>query len=150
MAYVTTTELSARLGATMYARLTDRDNGTTANAAVAQQVITEAEAELHELLAARFATPIDLAAHPELAAVLAGRVLDIAEYRAWRGSPFVSTIPGRVRLLYEDALRWLREVAAGATELPAAGPPAPAPAVDNGPRYRSPGRTATREELDGF
>ena len=48
MAYITTTQLSDRLGSTLYARLTDRVNGTTANAGVGQQIVDEAEAFVAE------------------------------------------------------------------------------------------------------
>ena len=80
MPYITTTQLSARLGSTIYARLTDRDNGTTADPDVAQQIVDEAEALADSHLAKRYATPVDLGAHPELADVLEARVLDLAEH----------------------------------------------------------------------
>ena len=79
MAYITTDQLSQRLGATLYARLTDRVNGTTADAGIAQQIVDEAAAEADSYLARRYQTPVDLAAHPELAAVLQLRVLGLAE-----------------------------------------------------------------------
>ena len=60
MAYITTTQLSARLGSTLYARLTDRVNGTTADNAVAQQIIDEVEAEADSYFAQRYGS---LAAH---------------------------------------------------------------------------------------
>ncbi|HPC22448.1 MAG TPA: DUF1320 family protein, partial [Phycisphaerae bacterium] len=60
MAYITAADLSRRLGATLYARLTDRENGTTANAAVAETIVAEAESEANSYLAARYATPVSL------------------------------------------------------------------------------------------
>ncbi|GAG33214.1 unnamed protein product, partial [marine sediment metagenome] len=56
MAYITITQLSARLGSTLYARLTDRVNGTSADAAVAQQIVDEAEAVADNYLSVRYAT----------------------------------------------------------------------------------------------
>lgn len=53
MAYVTTTQLSNRLGSTLYARLTDRVNGASADATVAQQIVDEAEAVADSYLATR-------------------------------------------------------------------------------------------------
>lgn len=150
MAYVTATDLSKRLGATVYARLTDRVNGKTADDAVGDQIVAEAEGEADSYLAARYATPIDLSRHPELADVLVQRVLDLAEYLAWRGSPFVSDIPNRVQTLYDDARRWLAALAAGDVELPAVTPPASRTAADDAPRYRATPRTFTAEELDGL
>ncbi len=150
MAYVTTTQLSARLGATLYARLTDRVNGTTADSSVAQQIIDEAEAEADGYLAVRYATPVDLSARPELSGVLEARVLDLAEHGAWRGSPFVNAPPQRVLDVYRAAVGWFTAVAAGEFALPAAAPPAGPAAADDSPRYAGEARVFTREELDGL
>ncbi|MEW6253661.1 MAG: phage protein Gp36 family protein [Planctomycetota bacterium] len=150
MAYITTTHLSQRLGATLYARLTDRVNGTTANAAVAQEIIDGAEAEADSYLARRYRTPIDLGARPELANVLAARVLDLAEFAAWKSSPFTSDPPQRVHLLYAAALEWFEAVAAGRIVLPAAAPPAGPAATQDAPQYAGGGRVFTAEELDGL
>ncbi len=150
MAYVTTDQLSQRLGSTVYARLTDRVNGTTASSTVAQQIVAEAEAEANSYLARRYQTPIDLTAHPELTDVLEARVLDLAEYSAWKGSPFVSDPPQRVHSLYAAALRWLEEVARGGLVLPASSPPSSRTAVDDGPRHAGGGRAFTAEQLDGL
>lgn len=150
MAYVTISALSARLGTPLYARLTDRANGNTANDTVAQTIVDDAEAEANSYLARRFATPVDLGAHPELAAVLAARVLDLAEHAAWRGSPFVSDPPQRVQRLYGAAVAWLESVAQGRVQLPAAGVPASTQATDEGPKYRGAQRAFTAEELDGL
>ncbi len=150
MAYITIAQLSQRLGTTLYARLTDRVNGTTANATVAQEIVDGAEAEANSYLARRYQTPLDLSAHPELASVLAARVLDLAEYAAWKSSPFVSDPPQRVHALYAAALSWLADIAAGRLVLPAASPPSSATASDDGPRYRSKPRVFTADELDGL
>jgi phage gp36-like protein len=149
VAYITTADLSRRLGATLYARLTDRVDGTTADATVAQSIVSEAEAEANSYLGARYATPVSLAAHPELADVLARRVLDLAEYGAWSGSPFVNDIPARVKALYQEACSWLRRVAAG-MPLPATSPPSATGAVDDTPVYRAEPRAFTADELDGL
>ena len=150
MAYITITQLQSRLGSTLYARLTDRVNGTTADTTAAQQLVDEAEALANTHLARRWATPIDLAAHPELVDVLESRVLDVAEYLAWRDSPFVADIPERVRLLHEDTSRWFTAIAAGELDLPAAAPLASRTAVDDGPRHAETPRTFTHDELDGL
>jgi phage gp36-like protein len=150
VAYITIDQLSERLGATLYARLTDRVNGTTANDLVAQQIVDEAEAEANSYLARRYATPVDLAEHPELAAVLAARVLDLAEWAAWKSTPFVSDPPARVQSVYAEALRWLAEVAQGRLTLPAAVPADPPTALNDGPRYRAEPRSFTADELDGL
>jgi phage gp36-like protein len=150
MAYITTTQLSARLGSTLYARLTDRVNGTSADAAVAQQIVDEAEAVADSHLSVRYATPVDLSAQPELANVLEARVLDLAEHAAWRSSPFVNNIPARIAALHEAALEWLEAVAEGKIHLPAAAPPASGTAADDSPRYSSSERKFSADELDGL
>jgi len=150
MAYITSAQLSERLGTTLYARLTDRVNGTTANSAVAQQIVDEAEAEANGYLARRYATPVNLTAHPELANLLQARVLDLAEWTAWKSTPFVSDPPQRVHALYAEALRWFQEVAQGRLSLPAAAPPSARTADDDGPRYVAGPRAFTADELDGL
>ncbi len=150
MAYITTTQLESRLGSTLYARLTDRVNGAAADPTVAQQLVDDAEALADSHLATRYATPIDLTAHPELADVLGTRVLDLAEYLAWRDSPFVADMPERVRLVHEDAGGWFAAIAASELELPASSPPASRTAVDDAPRFTEPPRRFTHDELDGL
>ena len=150
MAYITTSQLSERLGSTLYARLTDRVNGTTANSTVAQQIVDESEAEADSYLARRYQTPVNLAAHPELANILKARALDLAEYAAWKSTPFVSDSPQRVHLLYAAALRWFEDVGRGKLPLPAAFPPNSGTAEDSGPQYAAQPRQFTTEELDGL
>ncbi len=150
MVYLDTSKLSARLGATMYARLTDRVSGATADDTVGEQIIDEAEAEAHSYLAKRYATPVDLSAHSELAKVLEARMLDLAEYVAWKGSPFVSAPPPRVAALYATALQWFAAVASGELALPAAVPPASQTAEDGGPRSASTARGFTADQLEGL
>ncbi len=150
MAYITAAQLSNRLGAGLYARLTDRVSGTMADAGVAQQIVDESEAVANSYLARRYATPVDLLAHPELAAALAARVLDLAEYAAWRGSPFVTDLPQRVQKLAQQAGAWFEAVARGEVLLPAAAAPASGHADARGPLYTAPERPMRAEELDGL
>jgi len=150
MAYITVAALSSRLGAGLYARLTDRVSGTTADPVVAQQIVDECEAVADSYLARRYATPVDLVAHPEVAAVLAARVLDLAEYAAWRGSPFVTDLPQRVQKLAQQAGAWFEAVACGEVLLPAAVVPPSGHADARGPLYTAPERPMRAEELDGL
>jgi phage gp36-like protein len=150
VAYATLQQLKDRLGTALYARLTDRVAGATANDTVGQQIVDEAQAEADSYLAQRYATPVDLSAHPEVANTLTARVLDIAEYVAWKGSPFVSELPPRVQQLYDAAGEWLRAVARGEFPLPATSPPTSRTAVDDSPRYAAEERVFTRDELDGL
>ncbi len=150
MAIVSTTELSDRLGATLYARLTDRINGSVADNVVGQRSIDEAEAEIESYLARRFTTPIDLAADPGFETIIKARTLDLAEHRLWQGSPFVSDVPTRVEMLRTTALRWLESVASGVVRLPTETPIAHSGDNPDTPRYRSAPRTLTQAELDGL
>lgn len=149
MTYVTTAQLSARLGSDLFARLTDRVNGNTADSAVAAQLIAEAEGLLDSYFARRYATPLDLTAAPEVADVVGSRALDVAEYFAWRRSPFTSTVPERVSNAYESAREWLNMIAARELDLPSAALPGPE-ARDDGPRYQAQPRQFTADKLDGL
>lgn len=150
MAYVSVADLSARLGAPLYARLTDRAGGASADDTVGQRIVDEAEAEVDALLAPRYRTPLDLAAHPELAPLLRARALDLAEYIAWKSSPFVSDPPQRVKEVYAAARGWLAAVAAGAAALPAQVAPAGPARGEGAPRASSQPRVFTSAELDGL
>lgn len=150
MAYVTKEQLESRLGSPIYARLTDRVAGETADDAVGQALADEASALADGWLSVRYATPIDLVAHPELADVLATRVLDLAESIAWQNSPFVGDMPERLRFVADAARRWFEQLAAGAVNLPAANPPAGRAAVNDEPWASSAERQFSRDELDGL
>ncbi len=150
MPYITIAQLRQRLGPTLYARLTDRETGTREDEAAAQEIVNGAEAEANSYLARRYATPVDLTARPELADILASRVLDLAEFAAWRSSPFISDPPQRVHLLYATALAWFESVGAGRIVLPAIAPPASTSATDDRPRHSGSGRVFTASDLDGL
>lgn len=150
MAYITTAHLAARVGSTLYARLTDRVSGASADAAVAQQIVDEAEAEANSYLAPRYATPVEVTAGASVANVLEARVLDLAEFIAWKSSPFVSSVPDRIRTLYEAAGAWFRAVARGEIDLPAAAPLTGPAAENDAPRFVAAPRVFTADELDGL
>jgi len=150
MAYITLTQLKDRLGLTIYARLTDRVAGAAADDIVGQSLIDEAEAEIDARLAARFEVPVSLAHRPELTHLFESRALDLAEYRAWRGSPFVANLPDRVRAAHLEASAWFAALARGELDLPATAPLAPGTARDGSPRIRATPRAYTLRELDGL
>lgn len=147
MAYITITDLQDRLGPSLYARLTDRVDGKTATDATATLIVAEAEAEANSFLASRFETPIDTATYPELADLLKMRTLDLAEYTAWKSSPFVTDLPHRVESLYRDAVNWFRSLDRRQVELPA---DVPEITDHPGPQYSTSTRKFTSEELDGL
>ena len=119
MAYTTIASLQERVGTLLYARLTDRANGTTANATVAQRIVDEAETELNGALRQRYVVPVDTGGDAELAALLRARALDAAEVHAWKQSPFTNELPNRIQQLELRLREWLDAVAGGRIELPA-------------------------------
>lgn len=150
MSYIVLQQLKDRLGTTLYARLTDRVNGATGDDAVGQQIADQAEAEADSRFAVRYATPIDLAMHPELLQLLAARVLDLAEAIAWASSPFMGDVPDRVRSLRAAAIEWFDAVASGRIHLPSSTLPRSTIAVDDGARAIASERRFTASELDGL
>lgn len=150
MSYADLNDLQERLGAQMYARLTDRIAGATANDSVGAELLAQAEALANSYLANRYATPIDIAADPDVARVLLSRVLDLAEYQAWISSPFVSDIPERIRQKNDAALAWLEDIAFNRLPLPASTPPASRTAKNDAARVAAHPRQFTADELDGL
>jgi phage gp36-like protein len=120
MAYATIASLQERLGALLYARLTDRTNGTTADNTVAQRILDDAEAEVNAALRQRYIVPVDPGADAQLAFLLRAKTLDAAEIAAWRQSPFTSELPNRIQRQEARLREWLEAVATGRMELPAA------------------------------
>ena len=82
--------------------------------------------------------------------ILEARVLDLADYGAWKGSPFVASVPARVESTHEAAAAWFTALAAGEIGLPATSSPGGPTADDSGPRYASRARAFTSDELDGL
>lgn len=147
MAYITTTDLRDRLGTALYARLTDRVDGHTASDTTAASIVAEAEAEANSYLAARFETPISTTQYPELTDLLLARTLDLAEYGAWKSSPFVSDLPNRVETLYRAAVHWFQSL-----EHRQVGLPSTLPEITDqpSPQYTTTTRRFTSEELEGM
>lgn len=150
MSYITTGQLQQRLGGPLHARLTDRAHGESSDATVGAELVAAACAEADAHLAHRYATPVNLAEHPELGPLLVTRVLDLAEYGAWASSPFVNGIPARVRALRERAIEWLSQVARGELNLPAGSPPPGRTSADDRPVVRASAPTLSRDELEGW
>lgn len=144
MAYTNVAALQSRLGDRLYARLTDRVAGVTADSTVAQLVLDESEAEINGILARRYVVPVDVGGNPALAALLAARTLDGAEYRVWRTSPFTSELPGRVRALHGQLRDWLDALADGRIELAAVR------TAEDSPRHSSVARKLTHDELNDW
>lgn len=106
MAYATAAQLEEYLGRDRYLDLADRDRDGTPDEAAVEAVLSRASA-IADSYIARY---LPLAEpYPE---ALADAVIQIATYTLAGNA---ATDDERAR--YEDALRWLREVAAGQAEL---------------------------------
>lgn len=145
MAYMTNADLQLRVGNEAYIQLSDDNADQAADTAVVDEVRTAAEAEVNSYLAVRFAVPLDVGVHPELAGVLKAVALDVAEYRLRLRRPPVSEDAVRH---YRDALIWLKAVSRGEIELPAASAPAANPARGPIAEVSSAERLLSREELE--
>jgi phage gp36-like protein len=145
--YITNADIETRLGPALYVQLTDDSGAGVANEDVVNEARLAAEGEVDAYLAARYQVPIDIAVHPQVAGVLVGIALDLAEYRLRARRP---PIPADAGAKHGAAIEWLRRVARGEVELPAAEALASNPAT--APHVLTTGekRVLTREELSGF
>lgn len=139
-AYLNSTDLENRVGLTRLTQLL-ADTGSAIDSAVLDEVIDSAEGEINGYLARRYATPVDLTSHPDLAATLKGYALDVASYRAHARRP---PAPEDIRKSRDDAIAWLKLVSEGKVVLPAATTPATTNADDPKPTWGSSPQNAAR------
>lgn len=107
MPYCTQQDLTDRFGSVELLQLADRDHSGAVDAEVINGAIADADAEIDSYLAGRYALP--LATVPP---ILVRRACEITRFYLYHNHPTET-----VRAAYDDALRWLREVAAGRVEL---------------------------------
>jgi len=117
MSYASVADVEQRLGSAIYVQLTDDAGSGSADEGKVTEALSAAEGEVDSYLGCRYAVPIDLSAHDELAALLKNVTLDLAEYRLHVRRPPVSE---EISMKKEAALKWLQRVAAGQAILPAA------------------------------
>ena len=125
MPYATLDDLTTAFGEREIAQLTQRraDYVESADDTAAGEFLAQASAEIDSRLAVRYAVPVTPAPR-----VLVAICCDIARYRL-----FDDAAPETVRARYEDAVRWLNDVAAGRAVLLADdGTVAPAPDTSAG------------------
>lgn len=144
MAYITNSDIEERLGAATLIQLADDDGNGIADVGVVDEARLAAEGEVNSHLARRYATPISLAAHPDLADLLASMTLDLAEYRLRSRRPPVSEDARRRR---DFAADWLTKVAEGRIELPSVTPPASRTASGVVAQVSGAERVLSRDEL---
>jgi len=124
VSYIVNQDIVDRVGVDRAVQLSS-DSGTAVNTDVLDEVRLSSEGEVNGYLAKRYAVPVDLTAHPDVAATLKGFTLDIAVFRLIaRRQP----VPEDVRRIHDDVLKWLIAVAKGDVNLPADAPPASATA----------------------
>lgn len=119
MSYITNNDLEERLGSATLLQLADDDANGVADVGIVDEARLAAEGEVNSRLAVRYAVPIDLTAHPELADLLGSFTLDLAEYRLRLRRPPVSEDARHRR---DHAVEWLEGVAAGRMQLPSVSP----------------------------
>lgn len=115
MAYITNADIEERVGSAALVQLADDDGNGVADVGVVDEARLGAEGEVNSYLGRRYAVPISLTTHPDLADVLASITLDLAEYRLRLRRPPVAEDARRRR---DQAIEWLTRVAEGRIELP--------------------------------
>ena len=116
MAYITNQDVIDRLGTSVAAQLSS-ETGSSVNAAVVTEVVNAAEGEVNGILAAKFATPVDVSVDAERANALKGVTLKVAVYHLMSRRPPVSETYTKE---HDEAIAWLHDVAAGRIKLPGA------------------------------
>jgi len=144
MSYITNADIEQRIGTARLTQLTDDSGAGVPDPLVTNEARLGAESEVDSYLARRYAVPIDLTAHPELAGLLISLALDLVEHRLHGRRP---PVPEDIVAKRAAAIDWLRRVASGEVELPAAATVAPNAAT--GPRATTSGETRllSRDEL---
>mgnify|MGYP002078937080 CR=1 FL=1 len=141
MAYTNLASLTARYGADLLTRATDRGDVPTGqiDTDVVAKACDDATALIDGYLSGRYALP--LVEVPPLIAALAE---DVAIYRLHPYEP-----DPKIKADYEAALRALRDVAAGTIRLPVAGVE-PASAGTSGAEFTDRERPMTEATMKGF
>lgn len=115
MAYATDADIIDLYGNDMLDRLADRDGDGVADAPKVQRALDDAAALIDGYIATRVVLPL-----VTVPAVLRNLSIDIAVYRLATDAGLLSE---DARKRYEDAIQFLRDVAAGRAAIPQ--PPAP-------------------------
>lgn len=138
MTYATQQDLIDRFGESEIEQVADRDGDSAIDAAVTAAALGDADKLIDGYVAGRYGLP--LATVPPLIVALA---CDIARYKLHKDQP-----PETVRNNYQDALRQLRDIAAGTLKLDVAGvePARSGDAI----LIDAPDREFTRDTLKGF
>lgn len=146
MSYITNADIEERVGSVAYVQLADDDGNGVADVGVVDEARLGAEGEVNSYIGRRYAVPINLTTHPDLADVLASFTLDLAEYRLRLRRP---PVPEDARRRRDQAIEWLTRVADGRIELPSAVGVTASSARGRIAATTGEKRLLTREELGG-
>lgn len=136
MAYATPADLDDAYGSVEILQLSERDGN---GAAVLTAVLARADSLIDGYLAGRYALPIS----PPIPPVLTAVACELARY--WL---FDDAAPERVKDGYDQAMAWLKDVAAGRFTLNA--PLVGDESAAGSPAWRAPTRLFTAATLDRF
>jgi phage gp36-like protein len=141
MSYCTEAQLIDRFGEATLIRLTDRGDppAGTIDAAVVDRAVADTDALIDGYLKGRYALPLS-----ETPALLTDLALVIAIYKL-----HVHVAEDKIRRDYEDAMRTLREIAAGTVRLDVAGAE-PAASGTSGVRTNAAARPLSAATMKGF
>ena len=137
MSYTSRAALEAAFGADEIRQLTDRDGDGEPDADFIASAISRTEGVIDGYLMGRYALPLAV-----IPGVLVAYACDIARYFLYENAA-----PEYVRQNYDDALRWLRDVASGKVLLSVAAQEAHAL---GSPQARAPDRVFSNVTLTGF
>ena len=136
MSYTNRLELEAAYGADEILQLTDRDQDGEPDSDFIASAIRRTDGLIDGYLMGRYTLPLT-----PVPLVLTAYACDIARYFLYEDAA-----QEYVRQTYEDALRWLRDVAAGKVILK----PEDGPLAAGSPQAFAPERVFTRTTLTGF
>lgn len=146
MGYITNADIEERVGSVAFVQLADDDGNGVADVGVVDEARLGAEGQVNSYLGRRYAVPINLTTHPDLADVLASFTLDLAEYRLRLRRP---PVPEDARRRRDQAIEWLTRVADGRIELPSAVVVAASSAKGTIAATTGEKRVLTHDELSG-
>ena len=136
MSYAIKQNLIDRYGSDELVQLTDRSNSGLIDDTVITRALADADAEINGYLATRYTLPLS-----PVPAVLEKLACDLARYRLYEDQ-----VTELVQQRYEDAIRFLRDVASGKINLDAAGA---LPLQSGGASFDAGGRVFTRARASG-
>jgi phage gp36-like protein len=139
MSYASISTLVDQFGEDEVTRSADRDQDGAADVGVVDQALKDADGEINSYIAVVYKLPLNPV--PDVVVTYAGV---IALYRM---SLQTGVLTDEKRQRYEDAIRWLRDVAKGTAVLDGAELPA---TKQGGLRYTTEPREYTRTKLGGI